>query len=109
MAQTNTQTNGGVQNNHVAVGRFLDTGTVAATKFTCGFKPRYVKVMNITSGDQLEWFEGEAAAKGMKKVAAGTTAEISSNGITVADDGFTLGVDTDILVTSEQLSWIAIG
>ena len=109
MAQTSTQSKVPASVNNVAVGAFLDTGTVAATKITTGFKPRYVKIVNETSGDTEEWFEGMADAEGYKRVAAGTGALITSNGITPAADGFTIGLDTDILVTSEQLSWIAIG
>lgn len=108
MAITQTQTNnGGIAN--VAVGRYLTSSTAAAFDITCGFKPRYVKVMNVTSSDQEEWFEGMTAAHAMKKVAAGTTSEVSSLGITVLNNGFTVGLDTDINVINEQLSWIALG
>ena len=107
MAITSTQTQHQVRN--VAVGRFIDTGTVAAAKITTGFKPRYVRVINNTSGDQIEWFEGMTDAYGFKRVAAGTGAQTTSLGITPAADGFTIGLDTDIMVTSEQLSWLAIG
>jgi hypothetical protein len=106
MAITSTQTTNVI--NNMAVGRFLDTGTVAAAKITTGFKPRYVKVINVTSGDSMEWFEGMAAAAGVKQVAAGTRTLATSNGITVATDGFTIGLDTDVMVTSEQISWIAM-
>ena len=109
MAQTSTQSVGPASmNNGIAVGAFIDTGTVAATAFTLGFKPRYVRIVNETSGDMEEWFEGMADAEAMKRVAAGTAALITSNGITPAANGFTLGLDTDILVTSEQLSWLAM-
>lgn len=107
MAITSTQSQHQVRN--VAVGRYLDTGTVAAFKITCGFKPRYVMVMNQTSGDSMEWYEGMTAAHGIKQLAAGTRAAVTSNGITVAVDGFTVGLDTDIHVTSEQLCWVAMG
>ena len=108
MAITSTHTNdvGVVQR---AVGSYLDTGTVAAFKITCGFKPRYVKVVNEDGDCYEEWFEGMADAEAMKMIADGTFAKITSNGITVAEDGFTVGLDTDIHVTSEQLSWIALG
>jgi hypothetical protein len=92
----------------VATGRYLDTGTVAAYTFVLGFKPRYVKVDNITSRDGLEWFEGMADAHALKTVAAGTRTAITSNGITPTEDGFTLGLDTDVNVTSEQVSFVAI-
>jgi len=107
MAITQSQSSHHVRN--VAVGAFLDTGTVAATTITTGFRPRYVRVQNLTSRDSMEWFEGMTAAHGLKTVAAGTRTAATSNGITVSDSGFTIGLDTDDLVTSEQLYWIAMG
>jgi len=108
MAQTVTQKNPGVKTN-VATGRILDTGTVAAFPVTLGWQPRYVKVANVTSGDMMEWFEGMTNAHGVKTVAAGTRTIVTSNGITVTSTGFTIGLDTDVNVTSEQISWLAIG
>lgn len=104
-----TQDQSAHQVRNYAVGNFLDTGTVAATKITTGFRPRYVRVQNLTSRDSMEWFEGMTAAHGLKTLAAGTRSAATANGITVADDGFTIGLDTDVLVTSEQLYWIAVG
>jgi hypothetical protein len=61
----------------------------------------------------MEWFEGMADASGVKTNDEGTSETgvtlVTSNGITVTDRGFTIGLDTDLLVTSEQLSWMAIG
>ena len=105
-----TSTQSAHQVRNTAVGRYIDTGTAAAFKITTGFKPRYVKVVNLAAtGSQVEWFEGMAAASGMKRVTAGDMTVITTLGITVAKDGFTVGLDTDLNVTSEQLSWIAIG
>jgi len=93
----------------IATGTYLDTGTVAAYDFTTlGFTPRWVRVINETSGDVIEWNEGMADAEGYKRVAAGTGAMVTSHGITPLANGFTLGLDTDINVTSEQCSWVAM-
>lgn len=108
MVQTITTSVAPVAQN-IATGRYLDTGTVAAYEFETGFLPKYVKVSNVTSRDQLEWFEGMAADSAIKTVAAGTRTLITSNGITVSSRGFTLGLDTDVNVTSEQVSWLALG
>ena len=94
---------------HRAVGSYLDTGTVAAFNITTGFQPRYVRIVNETSGDQIEWYEGMADSEGFKRVAAGTCAIVTSNGIIPLAYGFTVGLDTDIVFTSQQLSWIALG
>lgn len=107
MAITSTQTESEIRN--VAVGAYLDTGTVAAFDITCGFTPRYVRIVNETSGDVEEWYEGMADSEAYKRVADGTGALITSNGIIPLARGFTVGLDTDIHVTSEQLSWMAIG
>ena len=109
MAITSTQSKAPASVNNTAMGRYLDTGTVDAFKITTGFKPRYVKVVNTTSRDQMEWYEGMTDAYGIKTVAAGTRTLVTSDGVTVAEDGFTMGLDTDIVVTSEQISWIALG
>ena len=93
----------------IATGRYLDTGTVAAYTFTLGFRPRYVHLINNTSGDEVVYIEGMPAASWYKRVAAGTGANISSNGITVSDTGFIFGLDTDLNVTSEQVSFVALG
>jgi hypothetical protein len=107
MAQTLSVTHNEVRN--VAVVSFLDTGTVAATAFTVGFRPRIVRVVNETSRDMMEWFEGMTNAHGVKTVAAGTRTKVTSNGITVSATGFTVGLDTDVLVTNEQLRIEVIG
>lgn len=107
MSSTSTQSEHQVRN--VAVGRYIDTGTAAAITLTTGFKPRWVKVLNVTSGDEYEWMEGMADASAMKRVTAGTSSIITTLGITVSESGFIIGLDTDVNVTSEQLSWIAVG
>lgn len=108
MAQTITQSNGdGV--NRIATARYLDTGTVAAYTFTVGFTPKYVGFFNLTSGDKMEWFEGMAAASARKQLANGTGSLITSNGITVSGNQVTMGLDTDVNVTSEQVSALFLG
>jgi hypothetical protein len=92
----------------LATGRYLDTGTVAAYTFTLGFKPRYIHLINNTSRDEAFWIEGMAADSANKRVAAGTGTLITSNGITVSNTGFTFGLDTDLNVTSEQVSFVAL-
>ncbi len=92
----------------IATGRYLDTGTVAAYTFTLGFKPRYIHVINNTSRDEGFWFEGMADASINKRVAAGTGTLVTSNGITVSNTGFTFGLDTDLNVSNEQVSFLAI-
>jgi hypothetical protein len=108
MSATSTQSEHQVRN--VAVGRYIDTGTAAAITITTGFKPRYVKVQNLAAtGATMEYYEGMADASGWKSVVAGDGSLITTLGITVSESGFIIGLDTDLNVTSEQLSWLAIG
>ena len=93
----------------LANGTFLEDGTAVALKIVVGFKPKYVRVVNETSRDGYEWFEGMADAEAVKFVAAGTRTIITTLGITPAADGFTVGLDLDVNVVNEQISWIALG
>jgi hypothetical protein len=110
---TATQSQSSHQVRNVAVGSYIESGTAVAITITTGFKPRYIKVVNETGLCMEEWFEGMTAAHAVKTVdsGSGTTdiVNLSSNGITVSSSGFTIGVDTDINVTAEQLRWIAMG
>ena len=109
MAITSTQVKNSASVVQIAVGRYIDTGTVAAFTITTGFKPLFVEVMNCTSGDEYKWAHGMAAASAFKRIAAGTGSIITTLGITQLAYGFTVGLDADICYTSEQLTWVAIG
>ena len=109
MSISSTQSDHQVRN--VAVGRYHDDGTVGAFTITTGFRPRYVKVQNLdgSGGVTLERFEGMTAATGWLHAIEGDQSLIATNGITVAESGFTVGINTDVVFTDEQLSWMAIG
>lgn len=109
MSVTSTQSKIPASVTNIAIGSYIDTGTAAAFVITVGFKPRHVRVVNEDGDCFEEWYEGMADAEAMKMLTGGTYAKITSNGITVSASGFTVGLDTDINVTSQQLSWIAIG
>lgn len=106
---TSTQSKTPASVANIALGRYVNGVTAAAVLITTGFRPRHVRIVNNTSMDELNWFEGMADASGFKRLAAGTATAIAANGITPTANGFTIGLDTDINVLSEQLSWIAIG
>lgn len=91
----------------MASGSYLDTGTAAAFKITTGFRPTFVQVVNQPDRITMEWYHGMTAAHGVKTVANGTRTAATSNGITVHDDGFTVGLDTDLNVQNKQLRWRA--
>ena len=92
-----------------ALGRYIEDDTAVAITVTCGFKPRYVKVVNTTAGIMMEWFEGMTDGYGVKTGVDGARSLITTLGITVSEGGFVIGLDTDLNVINEQLSWIAFG
>lgn len=109
MAVTQSQTKNPGSAALVATGSYLTSDAAAAIDIECGFKPRYVKVVNETSSDEYEWFAGMTNAYAHKRVTAGTGSKITSLGITPAEHGFRIGLDTDVNVINEQIRWIAIG
>ena len=117
MAVTSTQVKNSASVVQVAVGRYLSSDTAAAFTITLGFKPLYVEVWNVTAASTgfvgAKWFHGMAAASAIKFNDEGTSETgitlITTLGITQGTHGFTVGLDTDLNVISEQLSWMAIG
>lgn len=102
---TNTQSNSnGV--NCFALGQIVsDASAAAAVTITLGFKPRYVKFVNLTDRITDEWFEGMASASSLHAVAAGTLTLETTNGIAVSGNTFTLTATT--MVASKSFFWEA--
>lgn len=86
MAITSTQTNA-VENTRLAtINHFDDAASPAAASYDVGFRPRYVRVDNVTDRIMLEWYEGMTSAHAVKTLAAGTRSLETSAGVTVAGD-----------------------
>lgn len=91
--------------------------TAVAKKFVTGFRPQWVKVINVTKKVTLDWFDTMADASGYKiKTGVDATADtvslhtfITEKGITPAENGFTLGLDTDINTTEKDVIHILAG
>ena len=69
------------------------------TRITCGFKPRKIKVTNLTDRVTIEWYQGMAANTWLRTAAAGTvTLDTTANALLIGDRFFdvlqnaTLGV-----------------
>ena len=89
----------------MANGSYLDSAASPdAAALSLGFKPRYIRVDNVTDRIALEWFEGMTTAHALKTVAAGTRTLETSGGITV--DGAEVGFTP---VQSKQYRWVAFG
>lgn len=71
--------------NQIATGIFEDTGTVNKSAFKLGFKPKYVKVMDVTAHYSYEWIEGMADDTAIKTDDAGAETLLGSGGISVSD------------------------
>lgn len=99
---------------HLATGTVEGTG--AAINVSLGFTPSAVRIDNIDGDAILFWNDAMPDASGMKTVAAGTTAHITSNGVTPyagaeasAAKGFTIGADADVNASAETIVWTAWG
>lgn len=72
-----------------------------------GFRPRWVRVVKVTSTQAtLEWMDTMADDSGFKQV-GGTMSVITIDGITPTDDGFILGADSAINVSGHTLHIVA--
>ncbi len=90
-------------------------GTGATIIIQCGFTPQWVKLINIDGDCFLEWTDDMDDASGMKTIAAGTTAQVTTLGVTpyagtvgANSLGFQIGADTDVNVSAETLMWVAV-
>lgn len=111
-----------------AFGKFLDSaGSPATASIECGFKPSYIKFVNLTDRISYEFFEGMTAAHSLKIIADGTATEETSGGFTLessptaVDLGTGTGTNTpgpDIephgfkfatITQNKQYYWYAIG
>ena len=77
-----------------------DATTITATDSTrvaLGFKPRYVRWINLTDRVQVEWYEGMGSSANLKTVAAGTrTLDTTANGVVVDQIGFRILQDATL-------------
>lgn len=84
------------------------TGTGAALSVTTGFKPKYVKLVNLTSGVSLESISDIPDGKGLALTTTPTYALVSSGGITINDNGFSVGTHA-VNANGETMAYIAFG
>lgn len=87
------------------------TGTGAAINISLGWKPDYIRVLNVTDGDTVdEWVNGMAAGTSITVAAAAATR--GSNGLSQYDGtasatpGFTIG--SGISESAKVLAWVAM-
>ena len=99
-----------------AAGKIVfDATAITATDYTrvqCGFKPRYIKWINLTDRIQVEWYEGMTASQNLKTVAAGTrTLDTTANAVVADAQGFRILQDATLaaILASKTCIWEARG
>jgi len=92
----------------VMVGKVTGTGSAISVR-TIGFRPKYVKLMNVTGLVVAEWTKEMADASALKQLNHDTAqlALITSDGVTPLSDGFTIGADSDINASAEVIHYVA--
>ena len=109
MAETETQTQDYIRNLTV-IRHIWDSVAAAEFDVTVGFTPRYVKAVNVDTGDTMEWYQGMTAGYAVKTTAStGVRTVITTLGITVSGKTITIGLDLDVNVQDEQMVIIAQG
>lgn len=87
ITQTTTQA---VENTRLATVSYFDDAAVpVAAALKVGFRPRYIRVDNVTDRICLEWYEGMATGTAVRTLAAGTRSLEATGGVSLAGD--TLG------------------
>lgn len=87
---------------HASIHNGAVRSTNAALPVVCGFRPRSVKLF-LASGAEAFWNDQMDDGSAFKRVTGGTGSFITSDGITPADDGFSIGADGDINPSSESI------
>jgi hypothetical protein len=103
MAQTVTATSKSMSIINFSSGVF--TGDGGITTVSLGFKPRMVKLYNVTGVITWEKFEGMAANTCIKTVTAGTTTSDTTGAITITDSGFSISAAAS--VNAQIIAWVA--
>lgn len=95
---------------HVARGSRTGVRTAADFSVTLGFKPKYVRVVNLTDRVAGEWFDNDGGNQyQLISIAAGTRT-YTANNISVANTVFSVTVATSGLETNDDaVYWEAWG
>lgn len=86
------------------VGSFIGTGS-AFNITTVGFRPRSVKLWNLTGLTTAVWIKGMPDASAFKQINHADTQNVyvTSNGLTPLVNGFTVGTDADLNTAAETV------
>lgn len=89
------------------IGSVVGTGAeIEIKKGLIDFKPRVIRLFNVTGLVTAEFVEPMPDASALKRVTAGDLTYITTLGITPFFQGFKIGADTDINVAGEVIHWV---
>ena len=114
MAITQSAASPGSLGAQMATGSYFDdAASPVSAVITIGFKPRYVRVDNVTDRILIEWYQGmsETTNTCVKTAAAGTrTLETTNLGFLIGSNNFTISNNATlaVLVQNKQLRWFAM-
>jgi hypothetical protein len=74
-------------------GSFVGTGALQSI-LVVGFRPKSVRLLNVTTLVKGEWSESMADGSMVKEVTAGDMTFIATQGITPLANGFSVGTDS---------------
>jgi hypothetical protein len=92
----------------------FDGTTITATEYLrieCGFKPRKVRVVNLTSRIEGEYWEGMSSAQHLRTVAAGTrTLDTTAASFSLDAQGFRVLQNATLayITASSDVYWEAV-
>lgn len=89
------------------VGSFVGTGA-AKSIAEVGFRPKYVKFVNTTLGATAEYMD-TMAADSVITHDSGTDGLVTTEGVTLTDNGFDLGTNAVINGSTNIVHYVAFG
>lgn len=88
------------------VGSVIGTGAVIEVRGV-EFRPRVIKLLNVTALARGEWVEGMADDSVVQSVTAGDMTLEVADGITPRSDGFDIGALAALNTATELIRWVA--
>lgn len=89
----------------IVVGTY--TGTGAAQSITLGFKPKSIRIFNVTDGDifvdHLRSFTNGSS------IATSTAVAAVTNAVTLTPTGFSVGTDASVSESAKVFHYVAFG
>lgn len=91
----------------VVVGNVKGTGvSLDVSGDKVGFRPKAVRLVNVTDGSVADW-TADMPAAAMAKEKAGTHTYVTTGGVTALASGFNLGADTDMNASGDSIFFVA--